>query len=211
MTLSQSTLGAVKVKQDPVKWSVLDQRTQRVVSNIAKWLVVDGLPPEVVNKPGFRAFFESVVPEFPHTTSPTVFARVKEFHTGFVDWWLEFQASLEWQALTTDGWTDDSQKHYRTLTAHFFVPGTVDLVSLVLRTGLCGGMDHDIADFILETMREFKIDNKRVSAITSDNANGEQAGIRLVGLLRGSCGCHLLNLTLRLVLFPASLLQLVSL
>ncbi len=162
---------------------------------------------ENVTKPGFRAFMESLVGEFPQTTSPTIFARLKEFHGGFLDWWVEFQKQLQWIALTTDGWTDDSEKHYRTITCHFFVPNTCDLVALVLRTGICGGKDYDIADFILETMRAFKIQSERVSAITTDSANAEQAGVRLAGLERLTCSCHLLNLTLKMVLFPGSVIS----
>ncbi len=40
----------------------------------------------------------------------------------------------------------------------------------------------------------------KLVAVTSDNANAEVAGLRLTDIFRIPCGCHLLNLTMRLVL-----------
>lgn len=69
-----------------------------------------------------------------------------------------------------------------------------------MKTDVCGGKDHEIADFVLETTREYKLVASKLVAITSDNANAEVAGLRLTDIFRIPCGCHLLNLTMKLVL-----------
>ncbi len=187
-------LGGVK------KWSALDGRTANMVEAIAKWFAVDGVAPNNVSKAGFKAFFDYLHPEFPGVSPPTIFERMKEYAAGFVQWFIEFQQHVDWFASTTDGWTDDAQHHYRTLTVHFMIPKTWTMVSLVLRTEECGGMDHEIADFILDVVREYKMLTSKMVAVTTDNASAEIEGLDLTGFFRIPCGCHLLNLTMKLVL-----------
>ena len=182
------------------KWSVVDPRTVRMVEAIAKWFAVDGVAPNNVSKDGFHAFFDYLHPEFPGVSPPTIFERLKEYAAGFVRWFIEFQKRVDWFAFTTDGWTDDAHHHYRTLTAHFMIPGTWKMVACMLRTAVCGGQDHEIADFVLDVMKEYQMKEEKVVAVTSDNASAELAGLELTGLFRIPCGCHLLNLTLKLVL-----------
>lgn len=190
-----------KVKLNVVqKWSVLDGRTANVVDVIAKWFGVDGLAPNNVSKMGFRAAFEYLHPEFPGVTPPTVFERIREYAAGFVEWFQAFQNSVDWFAFTTDGWSDDAHHHYRTLTAHFMIPNTWKMVAMVLKTAECGGMDHEIADFVLDVVRQYKMLSDKVVAVTSDNASAEVAGLALTGFFRIPCGCHLLNLTMKLAL-----------
>ncbi len=153
-----------------------------------------------MTKPGFRAAFEHLVQEWPGVTPPTIFARFQEFAAGFVEWFQELQESIDWLALTTDGWSADSNDHYRTVTAHFLIPKTWELAAIVLKTDVCGGKDHEIADFVLEATRDYKLVASKLVAVTSDNANAEVAGLRLTDIFRIPCGCHLLNLTMKLVL-----------
>jgi hypothetical protein len=80
------------------------------------------------------------------------------------------------------------------------IPNTWKMAALVLRTAECGGKDHEIADFVLDVVREYKMLTDKIVAVTSDNASAEVAGLALTGLFRIPCGCHLLNLTMKLVL-----------
>ncbi len=199
-SLAQGMFGEIRIDQPVKKWTTADARTTSMVEVVAKWFAVDGLPPHNVGKPGFRAAFSHLIPEFPGVTPPTVFARFEEYAGGFVEWFEEFQQSVDWFALTTDGWSDDANHHYRTVTSHFMIPKTWTLVALVLKTAVCGGNDHEIADFVLSAVREYKMLSRKIVAVTSDNANAEVAGLRLTGIFRIPCGCHLLNLTMKLVL-----------
>ncbi len=199
--LSRGPTGVVKIIGGGVKkWSVVDGRTANVVEAIAKWFSVDGAAPHNVSKAGFKAAFEYLHPEFPGVSPPTIFERMKEYAYGFVQWFVEYQRHVDWVAFTTDGWSDDAHHHYRTLTVHFLIPGTWKMVALVLRTEECGGKDHEIADFILDVVREYKMLTSKIVAVTTDNASAEIAGLELTGFFRIPCGCHLLNLTMKLVL-----------
>jgi hypothetical protein len=48
-------------------------------------------------------------------------------------------------------------------------------------------------------MAKFKLVSSRIVAVTTDNAYAEVAGVRLAELFRVACGCHLLNLSMKLV------------
>lgn len=196
----QGMFGEIKVAQAPKKWTTADARTMGTVEIIAKWFGIDGLAPHNVTKPGFQAAFGHLQPEFPGVMPPTIFARFSEYAAGFVEWFQGFQKDIDWCALTTDGWSDDANHHYCIATAHFMVPKTWELVAVVLKTDVCGGSDYEIADFVLAAVREYKMLAEKIVAVTSDNANAEVAGLRLTGIFRIPCGCHLLNLTMKLVL-----------
>ena len=117
-------------------------------------------------------------------------------------WFTLFQEQIEWFGATTDGWSSDAKDHYRTFTLHFFIPGSWRLVGLVLETAVTGGKDHEISAFLLGVIAKYKLLVTRIVAITTDNANAEVAGVRLADLHRVACGCHLLNLSMKLVMDP---------
>jgi hypothetical protein len=110
-----------------------------------------------------------------------------------------------WYALTTDGWRSDAKQHYRTVTMHFFVPGTWMLVVVVLETSVCGGKEVDIAVFLQRVVRAYELVLPKMVAVTTDNANAEIAGVRAAGFYRIACGCHLLALSMKLVTSEAKL------
>ncbi len=116
-----------------------------------------------------------------------------------MEWFAEFQMTIPWFGMTTDGWSCDAKQHYRTVTLHFFVPGTWELVAVVLQTALCGGCDSDSSSFLFDVMAKYKLVTAKIVAVTTDNANAEVAGVRLAELFRVACGCHLLNLSMKLV------------
>jgi hypothetical protein len=185
-----------------VKWTPQDLRTVSLVTDLARWFAIDGEPPNIVNHVGFQAFMEKRFPQFPGVSAPTIVARLKVFSESFVKWFVGFQESVEWFGATTDGWSSDAKDHYRTFTLHFFIPGTWRLVGLALETGVCGGKDHQIRDFLHGVIAKYKLMVNRIVAITTDNANAEVAGVRLADLQRVPCGCHLLNLSMKLVMDP---------
>lgn len=202
-TLKQSKVdrganGAVVTNQ-VVKINPEDPRCKDFVKDIAKWFSLDGIPAWAVTKPGFQAFMDKWLPNFTTPSAPTVSGRVLEFAGNLRGWFTQYHEKIQWLALTTDGWSSDSQQHYRTITAHFFVPGTCDLTSVVLDTALCGGRDSDIAAFLVSVLHSYNLRAGKIVAITTDNANAEVAGVRLADLFRVPCGCHLLNLSMKLV------------
>ncbi len=185
-----------------VKWSAQDPRTVSMVDDLARWCAIDGEPPNIVAHAGFRAFMEKRFPSFPGVTPPTIAARLKVFSEGFVKWFAGFQEQVDWFGATTDGWSSDAKEHYRTFTLHFFIPGTWKLVGLVLETAICGGKDQQIAEFLLSVIAKYQLSVNKIVAVTTDNANAEVAGVRLADLHRVACGCHVLNLTMKLVTDP---------
>jgi hypothetical protein len=172
------------------------------VDDLAKWCAIDGEPPNMVAHQGFNAFMEKRFPCFPGVSPPTITARLKAFTEGFVKWFVVFQEQVDWFGATTDGWSSDAKEHYRTFTLHFFIPGTWQLVGIVLDTAICGGKDEQIAEFLLGVIGKYKLLVSRIVAVTTDNANAEVAAVRLADLTRVACGCHVLNLTMKLVSFP---------
>ncbi len=182
-----------------VKLTQADPRWKSFVTDLAKWCAIDGEAPNMMNHAGFQAFMEKRFPQFEIPSAPTITARLKEFSAEFVEWFSEYQKTIPWFGMTTDGWSSDAKQHYRTIALHFFVPGTWKLVAVVLRTGLCGGHDSDIASFLLDVMAKYKLVTSKVVGVTTDNANAEVAGVRLAELFRVACGCHLLNLSMKLV------------
>ncbi len=185
-----------------VLWTERDPRTTAMVDDLARWFAIDGEPPHLVTHPGFVAFMANRFPSFPDVTPPTITARLKAFSDGFVKWFTTYQENIEWFGATTDGWSSDAKQHYRTFTLHFFIPGTWTPVGLILDTALCGGSDDSIKEFLLGVIAKYKLLAAKIVAITTDNANAEIAGVRLADLHRVACGCHLLNLSMKLVMDP---------
>ncbi len=146
--------------------------------------------------PGLSTVLRKTISYFSCATATTILGRLKGFSKGFLTWFRSFQTSVEWYALTSDGWRSDAKQHYCTVTMHFFVPGTWTLVALVLSTGLCGGKDHQIAQFLLGVLGQYELVLANMVCVTTDNANAEIAGARLAGMFRVACGCHLLNLSI---------------
>ncbi len=185
-----------------VLWTDRDPRTSSLIDDLARWFAIDGEPPNLVNHPGFIAFMAKRFPAFPGVSPATISARLKAFSEKFVEWFMAFQDTIEWFGATTDGWSSDAKQHYRTFTLHFFIPNTWTLVGLNLETALCGGSDDSIKEFLLGVIAKYKLLVKKIVAITTDNANAEVAGVRLADLHRVACGCHLLNLSMKLVIDP---------
>jgi hypothetical protein len=185
-----------------VKWTVQDPRSVSLVDDLARWCAIDGEPPNMVAHAGFQGFLDKRFPFFPGVTPPTITARLKAFTEGFVKWFIAFQEKVEWFGVTTDGWSSDAKEHYRTFTLHFFIPGSWQLVGMVLDTAICGGKDEQIAEFLLGVIGKYRLLVSRIVAVTTDNANAEVAGVRLADLHRVACGCHVLNLTMKLVTYP---------
>jgi hypothetical protein len=185
-----------------VKWTAQDPRSVSMVDDLARWFALDGEPPNIVTHAGFQAFMEKRHPSFPGVSPPTITARLKAFTEGFAKWFIEFQEQVEWFGVTTDGWSSDAKEHYRTFTLHFFIPGSWQLVGMVLDTAICGGKDEQIAEFLLGVIGKYRLLVSRIVAVTTDNANAEVAGVRLADLQRVACGCHVLNLTMKLVTDP---------
>ena len=68
-----------------LKWTERDPRTARINDAIGKWFVVDGNPTNEVSKPGFQAFMETLSPNYPRTTPPTISVRLRDFSDGFIE------------------------------------------------------------------------------------------------------------------------------
>jgi hypothetical protein len=196
-SFSDKWADGIRIDQKPAVLSPHDPRVQSFYDDIARWFALDGEPPNTVNHRGFRQFCAERFPNFPVPSAPTILGRLKGFSMGFLAWFRTFQTSVEWYALTSDGWRSDAKQHYRTVTMHFFAPGTWSLVALVLSTGLC--KDRQIADFLLGVLGKFELVLANLVCVTTDNANAEIAGARLAGMFRVACGCHLLNLSMKLV------------
>jgi hypothetical protein len=101
-----------------------------------------------------------------------------------------------------DGWTSDSGRKYRDFTLRFFIPGTWDLASVVLKVAACGGRGEDIANFLKTVMIDYGLTAGKVVAVTIDMASAEVAGTKLAGLERLNCVNHLLNLSMQVVVYP---------
>jgi hypothetical protein len=86
----------------------------------------------------------------------------------FAEWLRWFQRGVEWFAFTIKRWTDSELRDYRTLTAHFLIPGAWKMAVLVLKTAECCGSNCGVADFVANVLREYELPIEKIVAVTSD-------------------------------------------
>ena len=98
-------------------------------------------------------------------------------------------------AITTDSWTIRAVQSYLTVTAHY-ITSDWKLESKVLQTREMPERHTalNIAERLRDSIKEWKIDEERVSAIVHDNASNITLAVQNLGWQSVPCFAHTLQL-----------------
>lgn len=196
-TLKQEANGSMAVFTTALK----DKRTQNLGTDIESLIAFGGLPISFVENPAWKEFAKRCWPSFPGIGRAGVAAVMERMEKSFYKFAVEFLPKCGYYGLTSDGWKSDANEKYRNLCLHFWLPGTWETASMILQIGLCGGKAPAIAQFMRDVMNKVQLPQGNCVAVVTDTASAEKAGQELVGLYRGDCADHVLELAMRRLQF----------
>ena len=108
---------------------------------------------------------------------------------------------VSYYALTTDIWTSRHNEAYTGITIHF-VNATYQLKSYLLETQVFpeAHTGSNIAEELQEILKNWKLPQDKISAITTDNGTNIVAALEIVQWKRMQCFSHTLQLAVEVVL-----------
>jgi len=174
----------------------LDKQTEERYKNaIATWVCMDMQPYRSVEKPGFKQLMNTLCPNF-KTPSRKYFSDHK-IPKMYDEIRLIIQtklSSVQFIALTTDCWTSNNGHPFIGLTAHA-ISNERKLETFCLA---CTSLDIDhtaqnLQRSIKEILYEWKIDNEKITAITTDCGANILKAVSLMNFNHVACFGHALN------------------
>lgn len=155
----------------------------------------------IVENHHFRTLIKFLQPQHKPISRGTITNRINSIY-------LKTKSEIKQQllstpfkvSLTTDGWTDRTQRQFMSVTAHFITKDYKIVVEKVLAPREVPP-PHDancIATFVESVLSEFDIKTKTLS-ITTDNASNVVKACQTLDFIQYHvrCFCHVLNLVVR--------------
>lgn len=174
----------------------LDKQTEEKFKNaIATWICKDMQPYRSIEKPGFKQLMNTLCPNF-KIPSRKYFSDYK-IPKMYDEIKMKIQtklSSVKFIALTTDCWTSNNGHPFIGLTAHA-ISNKWKLETFCLA---CTSLDIDhtaqnLQRSIKEILFEWKIDNEKITAITTDCGANIIKAVSLMNFNHVACFGHALN------------------
>ncbi|KAK0401931.1 hypothetical protein QR680_016056 [Steinernema hermaphroditum] len=203
-------------KVDPVrKKRKLDAQTPSITAAFEAWrpggtksesinralslmIAVDSQPLSMVDRPGFRNFMKTVVPNYSIKSRTAIYrTEIPALYDEYVERVKRRMESVKYFSFTSDSWSSEDNKHsLLSLTAHWMAAGKLEYRILGVlpihgrHTGenLSAILSSCLADFIGEDAR------KRTHLIVRDAATVMKKTTRLCGLTSVDCFAHKIQL-----------------
>nr|XP_055030442.1 E3 SUMO-protein ligase ZBED1-like [Misgurnus anguillicaudatus] len=190
-TLSEAFAKVTKYKRDSERWK---QCTDAVTRYLAKEMVSFN----TVEKSAFKAMLQIFDKQyelpgrkfFSKTAVPKLYNDIRANILAELD-------DVEYLALTTDMWSSCNMMPYMSVTAHY-VSKEWTLKSKCLQTSFMpeSHTADNLEEALQESVHEWKIEEKKISCITTDNGANVVAAIRQLKWPWLSCFGHNLNIAI---------------
>ena len=180
--------------------SCVDISRQKKIDRLVVNMVVQDLQPfSIVEDTGFRELMLELEPGYKlinrkYLTQhylPDLYAKTKVTAKDLI------QRETQFVSLTTDGWTSSANESYIAITAHY-VNNCWELKSILLE---CCHLElnhtaENLCHVLLKCIKDWNIE-KKVYAVSTDNAANIVAAIRLTGWAHIPCFAHTINLVVQ--------------
>lgn len=156
------------------------------------------------SREGMREFLATAVPGYKPLHRTTVRKRLRVLYVEHRRTLRQVLADVPALALTTDTWKDARNRHFISLTGHFY-DKQFKIISLTLGFRLIQGrhIADRLAKFIQHEITYLNIEQK-IRCIVSDNARNIVSAISKLGIgVHHSCMAHNLNLMAKSTIFPS--------
>jgi len=171
-------------------------RSSKITTLIAEFVARDMRPISSVDGSGFQQLLQYMESGYKLPSRPFLTTTCHRLYSSLKEKILEIMASPEiYVALTTDLWMSQSVESYVTITAHY-INSKWELESKVLQTREMKERHtgENIAEALRTAVKEWKIDENRISAIVRDNASNMNVAIEKLGWCDVPCFAHTLQL-----------------
>jgi len=174
----------------------IDKPTEAKYKNaIATWVCMDMQPYRSVEKPGFKQLMNTLYPNF-NIPSRKYFSdhKIPKMYDEIKLTILTKLSSVQFIALTTDCWTFNNGHPFIGLTA-YAISNEWKLETFCLA---CTSLDIDhtaqnLQRSIKEILYEWKIDNEKITAVTTDCGTNIIKAVSLLNFNHVACFGHALN------------------
>lgn len=173
------------------------QRSKAITEAIAKHIVIDTRPLDIVNDLGFVQLIKTLEPRYDlasrtyitQTMIPNMYMKVR-------DQVMAILRKAEFVSLTTDGWSSRAAKGYVTVTAHVMTDRW-KLEDFVLCTSEIeeSHTADNLATQLMDTAKDWHIDLSHSTVTTDNAANIVLAVEKCKVLCHVRCMAHVLNLS----------------
>jgi hypothetical protein len=167
-------------------------------------IVIDSRPFGDFSKEGMREFLATAVPGYRPLHRTTVRKRLRILYVEHRRTLRNVLADVLDLALTTDIWKDSRNRHFISLTGHFY-DKQFKIISLTFGFRLIQGrhIADRLAKFIKYEITYLNIEEK-VRCIVTDNAPNVVNAIFKLGIgVHHSCMAHNLNLIVKSTIYPS--------
>ena len=172
------------------------ERAKNVTVRVAEYIARDLCPISTVDGGGFQQLLHYVEPGYKVPSRPFITTTCHRLYTSMKESLLQILSSKDVHvAITTDSWTSRAVQSYLTVTAHY-ITSDWKLESKILQTCEMPEMHTalNIAERLRDSIKEWKIDEERVSAIVHDNASNITLAVQNLGWQSVPCFAHTLQL-----------------
>ncbi|KAJ8354692.1 hypothetical protein SKAU_G00222590 [Synaphobranchus kaupii] len=178
------------------KYNKESNRWKACTSAVTRFLVAEMLSFRSVEKAAFRDLVGTFDPQY-ELPSKNFFSKkaIPELYNQVRRDVVSLLSQAEYYALTTDVWSSVGMAPYMSLTVHFITPDW-KLQSKCLETCFFPA-DHtasNICAWLREAIREWGLEDSRISGITTDNAPNIMTAAKDLGWPWINCFGHNLNL-----------------
>ena len=171
-------------------------RSNKITMLVAEFVARDMRPISTVDGNGFQQLLCYMEPGYKLPSRPFLTNTCHKLYCSLKEKLLEVMASPElYVAVTSDLWTSRAIESYITVTAHF-INSEWKLENKVLQTKEMPERHtgENIAETLRSAIKEWKIDERRISAVVHDNASNMNLAIEKVGCGDVPCFTHTLQL-----------------
>ena len=172
------------------------ERAKNITVHVAEYIARDLRPISTVDGGGFQQLLHYIEPGYKVPSKPFITTTCHRLYTSMKESLLEILSSTDVHvAITTDSWTSRAIQSYLTVTAHY-ITSDWKLESKVLQTREMPERHTalNIAEKLRDSIKEWKIDEERVSAIVHDNASNITLAVQNLGWQSVPCFAHTLQL-----------------
>ena len=185
---------AIKSSSQVKKWTVGSVKWKQATEKLAKWLVAESRPLQLVEDEGFRNLMEYLCPEYQVPAASTITNYIDRLYNEEKEKLIKVLHNIENVAITTDGGSSTNAVSYQDVNCHF-VSEDWELVSHTLavqqnKDEHTAEKYREISDDILE---DFEIKPDKVSLYVTDNE--PKMLCAYPGCERSGCCAHMVHST----------------
>lgn len=176
---------------------------QQLDEKLINAIIVDGRGFGDFSRPGMKTFLEMALPGYKPLHRTTIQRRLKSLCKKYRRELRDILKNISHLALTTDLWKNTQNRHFISLTGHFF-NNELKLISITLGFRLIQGRHtaERIKKFMEHEIMFYQIENK-IRSVTTDNAPNVINAVYDLNLgTYHSCMAHNLNLMVKSAILP---------